>query len=116
MKLELICEEAFKALQEAIEQHTKYKGVGRRQLPCSVQMMIALNRLGTSGTGGAYASVASCYSISDSEVVVIMRRVMKAVLFMLKDSIEWPEGQKRSHIIEIHKKRSGFYRMCWFCR
>lgn len=71
-------------------------------------MMIALNRLGTSGTGGAYASVASCYSISDSEVVVIMRRVMKAVLFMLKDSIKWPEGQKRSHIIGIHKKRSGF--------
>lgn len=102
--------EAFKAIQEAIESHPEYtyKGVGCRQLPCGVQVMIALNRLGTSGTGGAYASVARRYSISEGEVVVIMRRFMKAVLSILKNSIKRPEGQKRSQIIEAHKKRSGF--------
>lgn len=58
--------EAFLQLHEIIKDNPayQYKGVGRHQLPSDVQLMIALNRLGSSGSGGAYGSVARSYSIS----------------------------------------------------
>lgn len=58
--------EAFIELYKKVKDKPEYtyKGTGRRPIPCEVQLMIALNRLGSSGTGGAYASVARRYSIS----------------------------------------------------
>lgn len=57
--------EAFFKLLDMIEKEPEYlyKGIGRRQMPCKVQLMIALNRLGSSGTGGTYSAVARRYSI-----------------------------------------------------
>ncbi|KAI8888300.1 hypothetical protein K501DRAFT_155224, partial [Backusella circina FSU 941] len=78
------------------------------QMPCNVQMVIALNRLGSSGTGVAYRSVARRYSISEGEVLTIMKRFIKVILSMHKDYIKWPKDGKKKLIIEEHRERSGF--------
>lgn len=56
--------QAFRMLYKAIKDHPdyRYKGTGRRPIPCEVQMMIALNRLGTAGV--TYMALAERYSVS----------------------------------------------------
>lgn len=56
---------AFNSLCELLRNHPEYqyKGLGRRQFDVEIQVMIALNFLGTSGTGASHTAVARRYSI-----------------------------------------------------
>ncbi|CAO3617629.1 unnamed protein product [Mucor hiemalis] len=102
--------EAFLHLHEIVKdkKEYRYKGVGRRQLPCDVQLMIALDRFGCDGRDASYGFVSERYGISEGEVATIMTRFIKVILHLSKDYLTWPTGDRKKEIIEDHRKRSGF--------
>lgn len=122
--------EAFFKLREMLKDQPeyKYKGVGHRQMPCEVQLMIALNRLGSSGNGGSYSAVARRYSISgkknifcmsaagiltflvklEGQVKEIMKRFITAMMKFCTEFVKWPTGADKKNVIEKHRERSGF--------
>lgn len=62
---------AFNKLCELLKEHPeyKYKGVGRRQFDIGIQVMIALNILGTSRTDASHTAVSKRYSISGNDLI-----------------------------------------------
>ncbi|MBW0582076.1 hypothetical protein O181_121791 [Austropuccinia psidii MF-1] len=78
-----------------------------KQLPISHQLALILEQLGSNGNSGLVGKVAQNFHVDQDTVVLITRKVIKAINSFKEEYIEWPNSCRRFEMLQVIQKE-GF--------
>lgn len=88
--------------------HFQSKSTSKPQQPVSIQLLNALNRLGTNGNGSSFLRLAGQFGTSDGNIFKQTERVINA-LFDLRDTwIVWGDAAAQEEESRSNYERQGF--------
>ncbi|KAF9099580.1 hypothetical protein BGX29_007040 [Mortierella sp. GBA35] len=89
----------FSALLDKIQDHPVFSNNSTcPQAHPSLQLAVALARLGVNGTGASVSKMQALFGIGTGTTTVYTNRVIEALMDMRKDWVAWPNTERRMEI------------------
>lgn len=99
----------FAFVLSCIQDSTHFKIRGNRpQQPVSIQLLAALNKLGTNGNGTSFSRSAGSFGTSEGNIWNQTKRVVNALYDLRSDWIQWGNEEDRLKESQINFEREGF--------
>ncbi|KAK3804528.1 MAG: hypothetical protein JOS17DRAFT_693243 [Linnemannia elongata] len=100
--------EGFSALLDKIQDHPIFSNNSTcPQAHPSLQLAVALTRLGVNGTGASVSKIQAIFGIGTGTATVYTNRVVQALWDMRKDWVVWPNFERRREIGRV-MRMEGF--------
>lgn len=101
--------ESFSKLVRMVEKAPEFINKSTcKQKPVHEQVLIALYRLGHSGTSSGPLKMAQKFGVSEGHVVNCTRRFTQAMCDLSKDFVIWPSEQEKANESNTNDERAGF--------
>ena len=102
-----VSKSSFDALDRMLSDDLTSSATGRPRLNSRHQILLTLNRLGTSGNGTSIGCIVRKFGDSEGSSVNYTRRVIKAICKHASTMIVWPSPQERVYISTRVREASG---------
>lgn len=101
--------DAFYKICDMVRMHSVFYNNSRLTQECvEVQLIVALNGLGTSGNGASFGRIARYYGLSQGSVDWYTSRVSVALLPLESRTVTWPNSEEKKLIRHRIYSKSGF--------
>ncbi|MBW0525384.1 hypothetical protein O181_065099 [Austropuccinia psidii MF-1] len=100
--------DVFIYIYNKIKDHSSFQNHSTcKQLPISHQLALTLERLGSNGNAGLVGKFARNFNVGHGTVVLITRRVIRAINSYKEEYIKWPNSHRQCEISYL-MRQEGF--------